>query len=165
MTTKNGECLWQKMENTVNSPYFCSQKKPPASSLQWNWRECETEVGWVKNGPLLFPERWNPEIFALSESRWKWLVFFVKQSFCAIGWFGHLALVVPRDGELPELTKPWWSQRYCKPGSQPRSHHGREPFFGLLDSHFAGQQGYVKKRTMQSYFLMLPPVRLHRENF
>jgi hypothetical protein len=33
--------------------------------------------------------------------------FFVKQSFLAIGWFGHLALVVPRDGELPELTKPW----------------------------------------------------------
>ena len=91
--------------------------------------------------------------------------FFVKQSFCAIGWFGHLALVVPRDGKLPELLKPWCSQRYCKPGSQPRSHHGCEPFFGLLDSHFAEQQGYVKKLTMQSYFLMLPPCDCIAKNF
>jgi hypothetical protein len=72
--------------------------------------------------------------FALSESRWKWLVFFVKQSFSVIRRFGLFALVEPRDGKLLELTKLRWLQRYCKPGSQPRSHHGFERFFVQCNS-------------------------------
>ena len=95
------------------------------------------------------------------------LFFFVKQSFLAIGWFGHLALVVPRDGKLPELKKPRWLQRYFELDGFIIAMSDFERFFVWCNSKFTITSIWkMHDRGMQRHVPCLPAcrciLRIHR---
>jgi hypothetical protein len=91
-------------------PCFWPTNTLPISYLQRSWRELETGVGKVKNGPVFYPGTSKFKIYALHEFRWKWVFFKVKGSGCwAIGGSRHLVLMTWRwrGGAAPESWEPW----------------------------------------------------------
>ena len=69
------------------------------------------------------------------------------------------------------VTLPWFCQGAAHQANRPNhrvrlalwnrvrwtlSHHGRQCFLGIPDSHFLAQCGHIKKRAMQWHFLVLP---------
>ena len=114
-----------KMEKYNELTLFWPTNTPTSSHLQERWKEWETRVGRVKNGPALLPGllEWrdvrNLSLWSLGKE-------------CSVVLSSHVDLSIAswvrgyKDNSThPGSKKEQYSLRYCESGLRPACHHGR----------------------------------------
>ncbi len=113
-------------------------------------------AGW-KMALHFSPKRMFLKIYR-HEFWWKWVIFLEWSGSRAIGGSGHLVLMVPRGGVMSGTSEPLCSVRTLNVGlTNPHSPWLSAYFFAAWFSVCSATGEHIKKRAMQSCFLVLPP--------